>query len=235
MSHPGSTALLLAGVVAVGAAPLVTLVAWAARRRSEPGRAGSESPAKRDGARRARLLSVALAVVALAALAAGGSLLVSGRDSAPATAEYSAPAGAGPATAEDGLPGSLAGLPRVDLVTGERAVADVTALHGLDIPVVSAAIARYGESGDKAEVWVSYSEDAAAATKLAERMAGKIAEGRSPFDVPELVGGKSGIWFTRGMGQIHFFFARGTAVWWLSIGDARAQDALAEVLRVANG
>ncbi len=223
--HAGSTTLLLVGVAVVGTAPLLILVFALVRRSRE------REPRGRSDLR-ARALPVSLVGVAVLALSAAWYVdVVGGRPADPSDV------GVGTAmtgsTASALLPRSLAGLRATDGVTGPEAVQQVSQLHGADFPIVSAEIATYEGSGGTVTVWVARSADEAGAADMTGRMAERISEGGSPFDPPRPLAGERGVWVTHGMGQVHYFFARGDAVWWLSADPGVAREALARVLEGA--
>jgi hypothetical protein len=82
-------------------------------------------------------------------------------------------------------------------------------------------------------IWRSEAPDATRATAQVERMRARIAEGGSPFEIPHRVRGRSGVYVTFGMGQEHFFFARGTSVWWVAVTPSLAGRALPEALEAS--
>lgn len=131
------------------------------------------------------------------------------------------------------LPGTVAGLPMVEAITGPEAVEQVSMLHGTDIPVVWAAVGRYEGPDGRAEVWASGSGDRASAVEMTRQMLSGIREGGTPFGPPRRVASERGVWATRGMGQTHYFFARGGDVWWVSADGAVARRALEDALLAA--
>ena len=214
--------LFLVGVAVIGLSPLALGAAYLLRR----GRTDEGGPG-RTGVR-----GVAALLLVLAAVSFAGAWWLRGAaapGSATAHVDAGGPGLAGAATTA--LPASLAGLRRTAVVTGAEAVRSVEALHGRRLPVVTAEIAEY--AGGRATVWMSRSDRPRAARALVERMARGIAGGGSPFSAPSAVAGERGVWATEGMGQVHYFFARGPAVWWLSADEAVAERALAELLEVA--
>jgi len=128
------------------------------------------------------------------------------------------------------LPRTLAGMTMTARVTGRDALEQVGQLHGEEFPIASAEIAEYGVG---ATVWVSVSADAATSATMAKDMAARISEGGSPFDPPKVLHGEKRVWVTHGMGRVHYFFARGDAVWWLSADRGIARRALSDLLEVA--
>lgn len=132
-----------------------------------------------------------------------------------------------------GMPGEIAGLVRTDVVTGPDALQRVAHMHGReDIAIVDATIAWYGGPDTGMEVWVGLTRDGAGARTLTRDMADGIATGRSPFTPGTWSPGRR-VWRTTGNGQVHYFFARGRGVWWLSVDEALADAALGDVLALA--
>jgi hypothetical protein len=64
-------------------------------------------------------------------------------------------------------------------------------------------------------------------------MTDRIAEGGTPFSSPRKVSGLRGVFVTHGNGQVHYYFFRGGAVWWLAADRGLARSALAETLGAA--
>lgn len=131
------------------------------------------------------------------------------------------------------LPETVAGLPMVEAITGPEAVEQVSMLHGTDIPVVWAAVGRYEGPDGRVEVWASGSGDRASAVEMTRQMLSGIREGGTPFGPPRRMASGRGVWATSGMGQAHYFFARGGDVWWVSADRAVARQALEDALRAA--
>ena len=127
------------------------------------------------------------------------------------------------------VPVMLAGQALAQQRQGVEAVAEVSRLHGKDFPLVSGAMAVYGNGA--ATVWVSGAPARLMAAQMVRAMAEKIAEGRSPFtplatrDVP----GRA-VYELAGMGQRHFYFQSGAQVVWLAVDEAVAEQALADIL-----
>ncbi len=228
--HTGGLTLFLVGVAVIGLAPLLFLVVYLARRASDARRDdGNEVRVGSVGA--LRTVSIGLAGVAVLAAAVAWYLSSAGETGSVPRMD-GMPMGGSETQASLGiLPRTLAGLPMTEEVTGPDAVSEVAKLHGSDFPISSAEIAQY--AGGRAMVWVSMSADAATSATMAEDMAARIAEGGSPFDPPKALPGEEGVWVTHGRGQVHYFFARGDEVWWLSADRGIARLALSEVLEVA--
>lgn len=238
--HSQGVTLFLVGVAVIGLSPIAFLAVFLGRRAADARRAERSDPEAEGEAPAptsswARVLATALAGVAV--LAVGIAWYVGTHDAGtPAMSESMAMGGPGgfssqTAASPSVLPGTLAGLALTGSVTGPDAVQQVSALHDQRFPITSAEIAQYASG--RAMVWVSWSADADAAETMVEQMTARISEGGSPFDAPEPLSGEKGVWVTHGMGQEHFFFSKGNAVWWISADRQIARRALSEIQKVA--
>jgi len=63
---------------------------------------------------------------------------------------------------------------------------------------------------------------------MAAQMAEAIGGGQTPFTEP--VEMQPGVWMSEGLGQVHYFFAAGNGVWWISVDPALGDDALQQAL-----
>lgn len=177
--------------------------------------------------------ALAVVLVTLSLLVAGTAVVAVARrahGSAAASVVASPEIATGTGTADGMLPASLAGLPATARITGTEAVDVVTGLHFGDVPVDEAEVAEYG--GGRAIVWLSWSASVSAAALVA-RMTDRIAAGDTPFSSPRKVSSLRGVYATAGNGQVHYYFSRGGAVWWLAADRGLARRALAEVLGAA--
>ena len=234
----GARTFLVVGFGVIGIAPVVLLGFYVLELRRR-----RRAAAGLDVGRRFGPFEIGFIVVALMALTAGSYAYVQsnpelaqegedhsqheeGAEGVPVTG---GPAVAGPSTPTDELPATLAGIPRTELAVGPEALEQVGHLHqGAEIDIVSAAVARYAGPTGRAELWMSRSLDPAAASELARDMADRIATSDSPFEPPVSVAGEAMMWETRGMGQVHHFWAAGTGVWWLSIDEGLLPVAMSE-------
>jgi len=111
-------------------------------------------------------------------------------------------------------PRQLAGYQLDQVMSGEEAIAEISALHGKDIPVAEAWVAHYQGNST---VWAARATDTEQAVELLDRMVRGIQRGTSPF---------SGLTQTRFKGisvytvtdgrQTHFFYQQGERVVWLA-------------------
>ncbi len=126
-------------------------------------------------------------------------------------------------------PHTIAGVPLSQVITGPEAIRSIQQLHGKEFPLVSGAVATYGDGN--IVLWVSGAGDEAAAAELTALMTERIAEGRSPFteEGTRQVDGFT-IYDLSGLGQRHFYWQSGDLVLWLAADEALAEDALKEVV-----
>jgi len=213
-----SVAVFLGMLLLVGTMPFLMLAVYAARRRRE-----------RGAPRRSRVrlaVESTLAVVLVGAIAVGLYTVVA---PSPAGGHDMAQMSAGRPTGGP-LPRRLAGSTLREELTGAQAIEAVASLHGLSFDIRDAVVARYEGAGGSIEVWGSRTDGAAAADEMARSMADRIADGGSPFSMPRETG--AGIWRVRGLGAVHYFFARGDAVWWVTAESDSIGAALERVLEV---
>ncbi len=136
---------------------------------------------------------------------------------------------------EVAVPQAMAGLPLTQKAVGPDAVAEVSRLHGKEFPLISGAMAAYGEGA--VVLWVSGAPASPIAAEMVRAMTDKIAEAsagpaRSPFTP---LGGRQmngrTVYELSGMGQRHFYFQSSNLVIWLAADDSIAESALDETLQ----
>lgn len=226
--HEGNVTLFLVGVVVIGVTPFVLLGVELVRRSRARHRSTPDETARPRGL--LRPLIVGVSVVVLLTLSIGWYLSA---HPTPQGADAMAMGGANGAMpvmsrGDDPLPATLAGAPMTDEVTGSQAIQQISSLHGTDMPMVSAEIGQYANG--RLTVWMSTESDPAGAADMVVRMRERISGGGSPFDPPRPFAAEPGVWTTRGMGQMHFFFARGDVVWWLAADPHLARSALSDLM-----
>jgi hypothetical protein len=118
-------------------------------------------------------------------------------------------------------------------LTGEKAIAEFSRLHGNDFPLTSGAVGMYG-SNHSATLWIAGALFKPLAGRLLAAMRDKIAgsAGESPFTpVGELQNGPRTIYALNGMGQKHFYFQSGKLLIWLAVDPQIADETLTTVLK----
>jgi hypothetical protein len=229
--HEGSVTLFLVAVVVIAATPFVLLGVELVRRARTRRRSAPDETSRPRGP--LRPLLVGLSAVVLLAVSIGWYLSA---HPARQGADEMAMAGTngampGMSRSDDPLPATLAGAPMTNEVTGPQAIRQIASLHGTDMPIESAEIGQYADG--RLTVWMSTGADAAGAADMVVRMGERISGGGSPFTPPRPFAAEPGVWSTRGMGQMHFFFASGDAVWWLAADPGLARSALSELIVAA--
>ncbi len=240
--HRGVIFLLFVAIGLIVASPILVFAAWMVRgRRDSTADDGPPESAvdPRAGSRRSAVAGslVALVVVVLLGGAwylSGASIDGSASGNASMTPGMQMPGDPMPGMSmgevpEGGvsLPPSLSGLPMTRSATGSEALRQVEQMHLGDFPMASAAIATYGDG--TVQVWVATAGNGATATQLTARMADAISAGGSPFASPRPLSGEPDVWQTRGMGQVHYFWAQSDQVWWVSAERSLAAETLAEL------
>ncbi|MDP2673861.1 MAG: hypothetical protein Q8Q00_03030 [Dehalococcoidia bacterium] len=157
------------------------------------------STARRSGTSLGKLLAFAVPLVFAIAI---GMSVASGLWSATSQQETT------PA------PGQLAGYDLDQVMSGEEAIAEISELHGEDIPVAEAWVAHYQGN---ATVWAARATDTEQAVQLLDRMVRGIQKGTSPFSglARRQFKGLSVYAVTDGR-QTHFFYQQGDRVVWLA-------------------
>ncbi len=162
-------------------------------------------------------------------LAAFGAILIAGAAGWLAFSTWLANPG------EVAVPQAMAGLPLTQKSVGPEAVAEVTQLHGKEFPLISGAMAMYGEGA--AVLWVSGAPASPMAAEMVRAMTDKIADAstgsaRSPFTPlgARQMNGRT-VYELSGMGQRHFYFQSSNLVIWLAADDSIAENALDEALQ----
>ena len=228
-----NVAILLTAIGLIGAAPILLVGIYVARRRSERER-------HEEGASRSRvwIVSGLTAVVVLVGgvvawtisdpgAASGVAVGIDGMDGMEG---MPGDAATGSADATE-IPMEIADQPMSAYVEGPEAVEDVVRLHGSSFTVTDAQIATYGDG--LVTIWRSGTPDAATAASQIERMRDAITGGTSPFGDPRLVPAQTVVYATSGMGQEHYFFAKGASVWWVAVARSLASRVLSEALAVS--
>jgi hypothetical protein len=134
--------------------------------------------------------------------------------------------------AEATIPSALGGLQLVETVTGDEGLAQVNRMHGKDIRLDRGFIAQYSGSSARATMWTGWAKSEAVAQALTDRMTAKIGPDHPVFqDLQVLnVSGRT-IYAATGQGQQHYYFRSGTAVVWVAVDNAAAQEVVHDALK----
>ena len=135
----------------------------------------------------------------------------------------------------DKFPGELLGLPFVQYVEGEEAIASIGQLHGTDVGTKEGYIASYQDQakGQSITIWISV-DPVAKAQELFKVMDSKITnnpntpfKGRTELEVNGLKVIK-----VTGMGQDHYYWVEGEENIWVALGGfENSQDSLNNVIK----
>ena len=226
-----NVAIFLTAIGLIGAAPILLVGIYIARRRSD-----RERFARTTSKSRVWIVAGLTAVLVLV----GG--VVAWTISDPGTASgtaagidgmggmegMSGDAATGSASA---IPMEIADQPMSAYVEGSEAIEGVVRLHGSSFTITDAQIATYGDG--LVTIWRSGTPDAATATSQIEQMRDAITGGTSPFEDPRLVPARTVVYASSGMGQEHYFFAKGASVWWVAVAPSLASRVLPEALAVS--
>lgn len=120
------------------------------------------------------------------------------------------------ATTPDGLPAQMGSLPLTKKVEGQAALDEIAKLHGKGLGISKGWVLTYGDKSGQVTAWISETKDANAAQELLNTMLKKM-EGNKTFTAPQALSMPSVTMYqTTGMGQSHYFWAKGNKVIWLA-------------------
>ncbi|GAW93744.1 hypothetical protein [Calderihabitans maritimus] len=133
---------------------------------------------------------------------------------------------------EDSFPQALAGMPLVHLVTGEQAIAQISKLHGTNIPIENGYIAMYRSEDRQAVLWISESATSEEAEELLKIMDEKMP-GSSAFSnyTVKVIDGKT-YYYVTGIGMHNYYYLKGNRVYWLGTNVEPAEDILKEAVKL---
>src|SRR3970040_2368769 len=127
------------------------------------------------------------------------------------------------------FPDQIAGLQMTDYTTGAQAATQFEDLHNKQFPLTSGAIGIYGDH--EITLWESGAPLNIMATRMADAMQEKIANGNSPFTpLEQFTQGSRTIYDLEGMGQIHYYFQSKNLIIWLAAEPSTAEEALEQIL-----
>lgn len=127
------------------------------------------------------------------------------------------------------VPAIVAGYPLAQAQSGDSALESLKQLHVVDIPLVSAIVAEYGQKN--ATLWIAEASNEAQASELIKSMEAKIAgsgSGFTPIGVFQFQ--NRDVYMLNGMGQMHFYVQSGSKVFWLATIPEKAEQAMKELL-----
>ena len=130
------------------------------------------------------------------------------------------------------IPDRVGELELLEKVEGDAAIAQVGRLHGTDITLEDAYIAKYGHSGLQLTAWVGMAADPAAAGELMRRMLEGIQRGGSGFsNLKRQTVSDTEVYLVDGPGGKHYFYINGEKVVWLIFEGGDYQTVLSLAVR----
>ncbi len=129
------------------------------------------------------------------------------------------------------FPGELAGMKRVDAVTGQNAIDSVSQMHGTDIKVVSAFVVMYQGSGkDQMTIWLSESKDEKDAAAMFKAMDDKMPKTQYFQNYKTVkIDGKEYKFVTGKDRMEHYYWLKGKRNIWVGIAGANTAEVLKKV------
>ncbi|HWI55475.1 MAG TPA: hypothetical protein VNT57_07265 [Desulfobacteria bacterium] len=134
------------------------------------------------------------------------------------------------------FPAEVQGLKLGQVISGPRAIAMISKLHGTDIVIDQGYIANYGNSRSRIMVWVSESGSKKEASQLFAVMDRKISAAASSVNAPfkeRRVFVKNGkrVIAVKGMGMENYYYKSGVEVYWIAAAGIDPISALDEIMK----
>lgn len=124
----------------------------------------------------------------------------------------------GPGQDSVNLPKNWRGFTRTELVEGPSALLEIDRLHNKSIRTLNGYRANYANAREQFIVWVSTTAGGADAQKLQDDMTRRIGSTNAMFSRPVPVTmGRLTAYRSMGMGQTHFYYVKGAAVYWIAL------------------
>lgn len=117
------------------------------------------------------------------------------------------------------LPANWNGYARTDAAKGAAALAEIDRLHNKSIQIHDGYRATFVKSQqDQFTIWIAMTGSEAEARRLQDEMTVKIGGANQMFSQPRLVKiGAYEAYRSEGMGQTHFYYVKGSAVYWIAL------------------
>ena len=130
-------------------------------------------------------------------------------------------------------PGTLAGMPLQEVMTGEAALARMEGLHGKEVGLRDGWIAVYQHGG---VLWVGEAESAAVAERLTARMTERIEDGNPMFRHLgiESIGRVAAHKVTDGS-ALHYYYQLGEKVVWITAPQESGHPFVEEAMAALSG
>ena len=128
------------------------------------------------------------------------------------------------------IPQAVAELSLTQTQSGPAGIDAIKKLHGIDFPLVSGIVAEYGQK--QATLWVADTGSEAQATVLIQQMTEKIGAGGLPFIPKGVYQFKNrDVYAMDGAnGQMNYYIQSGSKVFWMAIGNDKAEQSMKELL-----
>ncbi|MGB6123645.1 MAG: hypothetical protein WBG80_17180 [Bacteroidota bacterium] len=131
------------------------------------------------------------------------------------------------------LPEELKGLVLQKEISGENAKRIVDRMHGKAVAERENSIGYYGGSSGEATLYVTLYKTPGEASQVEKVMADRIAAGNPVFGHFRIIDVRERrVAICYGMGQTHFFFSRGRALYWLAVDNDLAHVTIQSLVRV---
>ncbi len=128
------------------------------------------------------------------------------------------------------IPQSIGGYELQRTVTGQKAIDDLTAMHGKDVELSEGWIGYY--EGD-AIVWYTGIVDQGKAAELIARMTAKIAAGNATFtNLREFEYAGITVYSVVGQNQLHLYYQVGSKAIWLAAPHGSEEEFLKDAMRL---
>ncbi|MBI2954550.1 MAG: hypothetical protein HYY30_09570 [Chloroflexi bacterium] len=140
--------------------------------------------------------------------------------------------GAGTTEPAQGIPQKLGAVTLIDALTGQKAIDDMSMLHGKDVGLTGGWVGQYQARGT---AYVGETVDEEVAAQLLDAMVARIGAGNRVFTglrSAQVDGQK--VYFVTGLGQNHYFYQKGNKVIWLALPTNKPEDFLGDALRLIN-
>ena len=131
------------------------------------------------------------------------------------------------------LPQSIGKLRLEKVQSGEEARQAIDRLHGKQIGFQRGYIGLYRAENGSAQLWLSEHNSEREATEAVERMARSMTQGKQQnfWHFRQIVIEERTVYFAVGMGQVHYFFPKGSNVVWLAVDPKLARGAVRDAVR----
>lgn len=129
------------------------------------------------------------------------------------------------------VPERLAGMDLQQTLLNKEAEKIVNQLHGKSVSGTENIVAYYQNDEAKCELYISTFQDTSKAFDIFHKMMRGVRHDTSVFThfTPRVIG-EQGVIMLLGLGQVHFFYAKGKEVYWLQTAEKKAEEAIKELI-----